>query len=244
MKKLFLGLISVVTVIAGGAWLLQSFSNDQIDIPSPPASKIKDIVGSQFNDELETNPDQVLTKKDAMKTGVKHAKSIVFVPDNNPDSSKSEREIDIEFQQSVKQMVELSLNGEKEEAITLSRLMNQCSVYSDDESKVHNMLESLARNFSPHTTHYVGSSESRSFESFEAYETHVWERYDQCRATKSIFEDDLHKRIVLLADNGNTIFFIGFFMLLPRYSQAGFVLAGFLQAYQTPANTPPEQQLM
>lgn len=206
MKKFFSGMIIVAAITAGSAWWFQKFYIDQPDNPSSPFFKIDDIVGDQSNNELEINSEQILTKEVDAPVGRKRAKRLVFIPDNNPDRSQSDREIDVEFQHSVNQMVESSLTGKKEGAIALSQLFNQCSVEFEHEAQIRSRLQMTDQTgFNPQAHYSLGNGEMRKFESVEAYEIFLWERFDQCRVIRNIFVGNLHERISLLADYGNPV---------------------------------------
>lgn len=166
MKKFFSGMIIVAAITAGSAWWFQKFYIDQPDNPSSPFFKIDDIVGDQSNNELEINSEQILTKEVDAPVGRKHAKRLVFIPHNNPDRSQSDREIDVEFQHSVNQMVESSLTGKKEGAIALSQLFNQCGVEFEHEAQIRSRLQMTDQTgFNPQAHYSLGNGEMRKFES-------------------------------------------------------------------------------
>lgn len=203
MKKLFLLLIVISTFLAGGFWWLQNSPIDQTGVHPTITIKSDDIAGDQVSDVPETTTEQVLGKKIGVAVEQKFAKNIVFVPANDLDSPDSEEQFESEFQQLAKQMVKSSLQGAVEDSIQLGLLMNQCSAVPRNEAQIQNRLQATSNRFRSARKWNFGNSESISFDSFDEYEAYMREKYDECRATRSIFRNDLHEQIARLAAKGN-----------------------------------------
>jgi hypothetical protein len=218
MKKYFPGVVIAAMLLAAILWWFNVGYFNSTGTSELPLTNQNQIDSSG---DAENAPDLAAVESDDVKTGKGHAKRIVHVPDNNPDQLQSEHEIDIDFRQSVELMVESSLNGKEEDAITLSQLMNQCMGVADKEKLIQKRLRNMEQSFSPQSNFILGFGAPSRFESFEEYEFFLWERFDQCRATQGIFEDELRKRIALLADNGNAIARYLFAMWPPTRREEG-----------------------
>jgi hypothetical protein len=198
MKKIYVGLIFVVIVAMGSYWWNQKSNLSLKDIPPASTPDMSDVGAVQSFDE------PVAVEEDRNEATNRFAKSIAFVPDNNRESSESTREFDFDLQDSVKQMVESALTGNVEVSVNLGQLVNRCSERRSEEQVLLH-LQIVSQTFSPKTQFGLINGEHRKFDTFEAYENFIWNDYDQCRVIKTIFEDDLHKRIIQMADDGHAI---------------------------------------
>jgi hypothetical protein len=202
MKKYFPGVVIAAMLLAVTLWWLKGgyFNNTETG-EAPLTSQIQ----TESNGDAENAPNLAAVEADDVTTGKGHAKRIVHVPDNNSDKPQSEREIDIEFQQSTETVLQSALDGKSEDAVGIGQLVRICSAETS-EDRVLAMLSSYSdvqftsgRNFS------FGNGQRVSIDSFEELESFLWTQFDHCRSVQSLFDDDLHDRIHRMAENGNVV---------------------------------------
>jgi hypothetical protein len=204
MKQLFLVLFVLTVLLAGGIWWSKDSNIDPVEVPQTPALDTEEIVGDLLGDSLETESNQALTgEPEVSAVATNQAKNIVFVPDNNLDNPQADEEPKSEFQQSVNKLLESSLEGVVEDSINIGRLMNQCGGVPKTEKQIQKNLQNVNKKFRARKKWDVGSGENMSFESFGEYEVFMQDKYEKCRDIRSVFDNDLHKEISLLAAAGN-----------------------------------------
>ena len=202
MKKYLPGMMIVSVLVAVVLWAFKNYYLDQSTIDDPIISEPYQVESSG---DMQLNPESVLAEKNERTPGKKNAKRIVHVPDKTNEEPQSERELDIELQESTKIMLETALDGKAEDAISISELARQCNQGMTEEW-VRIRLKSMSKaDFNPQTRHSFGNAQMMSFSSFEEIESTLWAQFDQCRAIQGLFNDDLRERIQQLADNGNVM---------------------------------------
>lgn len=201
--KIFLTSILVLAVISGGVLFWLNQAPDRSEPDSPPVLIVEETPETQPGDE----PEEPMGLHPAAeeKGGVnQYAKRITAVPgDPNEETQQLGRPFDFEFQESVKKMVESALGGVVEDAVSLGQLFSRCSGTPMNEADILTVLQNKSRNFSTKTRWMMSNGDRRTFKSFEEFESYHWELYDQCRVMHAVAEDDLHERIVQIAQSGH-----------------------------------------
>jgi hypothetical protein len=100
-------------------------------------------------------------------------------------------------------MLEAALSGEANNAINIGELARQCNQGMTEEWVRIRLERASKSNFNSQTSHSFGNGQTRSFNSFEEFESTLWTEFDQCRSIQSLFNDDLRERLQHLAENGN-----------------------------------------
>lgn len=196
MKKYFPSMIVIVfAVLLAMTWVITN-NSDQSTIKEP----LTHVSGQvDTRDEATLDSDEVL---DELITGNKYAKRIVRTPDKIAEISDAEHEIDIEFQEAVKKMVESALTGNAEDAIASSNLMKQCNTGFKEDQVQKYLADFSTMKFTSETIIQFGNGQQVTFDSLESVKAFLWKKHDQCRAVKNLLKDDLRERIKMLADNG------------------------------------------
>ena len=127
---------------------------------------------------------------------------------------------DWEIEEVAREALDSALDGNIDDAIAVSDLIRQCRVGFDSEQHVQNQLNVMAKRVnqgkSIPSSFHIGSGESVSFTTIQEYEVFMWTRFEQCDATKGMFDQPLRERLIQLAQNGNVSARYMFAMWLPK----------------------------
>ena len=100
-----------------------------------------------------------------------------------------------------------ALDGEIEELIRITRLINECRRGFNSEEQLQQRLDLMAQRGAqsgemPSRGGRGGGGGSVEFQSFEELEARMWSQYDQCQVSKEVLDESLHEQIERLAESG------------------------------------------
>lgn len=107
----------------------------------------------------------------------------------------------------IETQVETALSGDNNEAIELSRFLNQCQLVPQNKGQVERSIERAAQSFAegkPMKQFRPGSL-IQEFDSIESFELEQWASYYRCDAARGLIDDGFWERLEREADAGNPV---------------------------------------
>lgn len=105
------------------------------------------------------------------------------------------------------QKVNAAMDGQIDELIQITRLINDCRRGFNSEEQLQQRLDFMAQRGAqsgnlPARGGRGGGGGSVEFQSFEELEASLWKQYDQCQVSKEVLDESLHEQIERLAESG------------------------------------------
>lgn len=101
--------------------------------------------------------------------------------------------------------IEAALDGDIDQLIEVTRLIDECRFGMRDEEQVQRRLDRMAQAnaYNPDGPMMPGrGGGSVEFRSFEDLETDMWARYDQCQLANQVLDESLYELVLRLAESG------------------------------------------
>ena len=103
--------------------------------------------------------------------------------------------------------VDAAIDGQVDELIQITRLINDCRRGFNSEEQLQQRLDFMAQRGArsgdmPSRGGRGGGGGSVEFQSFEELEASLWNQYDRCQVSKEVLDETLHEQIERLAESG------------------------------------------
>lgn len=206
MPKIF-AVSAVLVVLAGGmaAWYVNApdesaglGSPDEVVQHTEPEAILPAVGDSAEPEQAEPRQTMSPAKR------IRHGTAVEQKPENAEieapafGNGKSDK---------LLQKVNAAMDGQIDELIQITRLINDCRRGFNSEEQLQQRLDFMAQRGArsgdlPSRGGRGGGGGSVEFQSFEELEASLWKQYDQCQVAKEVLDESLHEQIERLAESG------------------------------------------